>query len=93
MAVNHLPTHVAADRGLSKVFQLNASKLLISFADGSKMTVTIAECNSLTVMAFPERQISEDRSNAITVVLKKSSEEATHSFIRDTRLDRSCPEC
>jgi len=45
MAVNNKLTHATKDRGVQN-FQLNASALLINFADGSKMTVTIAECNS-----------------------------------------------
>src|ERR1700737_3574374 len=43
-------------------FQLNASELLISFVDGSTMTVTIAECNSPPLHEGARiRQISEDQ--------------------------------
>jgi hypothetical protein len=45
MAVNHKLTNVVKDRVVQN-FQLNASELLISFVDGSTMTVTIAECIS-----------------------------------------------
>ena len=45
MAVNLKLTHAIKDRAVQS-FQLNASELLISFVDGSTMTVTIAECNS-----------------------------------------------
>jgi hypothetical protein len=38
----------------SKNFQLNGSELLISFVDGSTMTVTIAECNSPPLHEGPE---------------------------------------
>jgi hypothetical protein len=44
MAVNNKLTHAIKNRGVQN-FQLSASALLINFADGSKMTVTIAECN------------------------------------------------
>jgi len=42
MAVNLKLTRAIKDRVVQN-FQLNASVLLISFVDGSKMTVTIAE--------------------------------------------------
>jgi hypothetical protein len=45
MSVNNKLTHAIKDRVVQS-FQLNASVLLISFVDGSKMTVTIVECNS-----------------------------------------------
>jgi hypothetical protein len=61
MPVNHKLTGVVKNRVVQN-FQLNASELLISFVDGSTMTVKIAESNS---PPLPEgariRQISEDR--------------------------------
>src|ERR1700693_2280619 len=45
MSVNNKLTHAIKDRVVQN-FQLNASVLLINFVDGSKMTVTIAECKS-----------------------------------------------
>jgi len=50
---------------LSKIsnLMLNDSVLLISFVDGSKMTVTIAECNSPPLQEGARiRQISEDET-------------------------------
>ena len=65
MAVNHKLTHVVKDRVVQN-FQLNASELLISFVDGSTMTVKIAESNS---PPLPEgariRQISEDQAKLL----------------------------
>ena len=46
MAVNLRLTHAVKDRAVQD-FRLNGSELLIRFFDGSMMTVTIAECNSL----------------------------------------------
>jgi len=46
MAVNNKLTHAIKDRVVQS-FQLDASELLISFVDGSTMTIKIAECNSL----------------------------------------------
>src|ERR1700730_5244182 len=47
-------------------FQLNASVLLINFVDGSKMTVTIAECNSPPLQEGARiRQISEDQTKLL----------------------------
>jgi hypothetical protein len=45
MSLNHKLTNVVKDRVVEH-FLLNASELLISFVDGSTMTVTIAECNA-----------------------------------------------
>jgi hypothetical protein len=45
MAVNHKLTHVVKDRVVRR-FQLNTSELLISFVDGSTVTVKIAQFNS-----------------------------------------------
>ena len=62
MAVNLKLTHAMKDRVLQG-FQLNASELLISFVDGSTMTVTIAGCNSLPLHEGARiRQISEDQA-------------------------------
>ena len=62
MAVNLRLTHVVKDRAVQK-FQVNGSELLISFVDGSTMTVTIAECNSLPLHEGARiRQVSEDQT-------------------------------
>ena len=60
MAVNHKLTHVVKDRVVQN-FKLNGSELPIGFVEGSTMTVTIAECNSLPLHEGARiRQISED---------------------------------
>jgi hypothetical protein len=60
MAVNLRLTHAIKDRAVQS-FQLNDTELVISFVDGSTMTVTIAECNSPPLHAGAKiRQISED---------------------------------
>jgi hypothetical protein len=60
MAVNLRLTHAVKDRAVQK-FQLNGSELVISFVDGSTMTVTIAESNSPPLLEGVRiRQISED---------------------------------
>jgi hypothetical protein len=65
MAVNHKLTNVVKDRVVQN-FQLNASELLISFVDGSTMTVTIAECNSPPLLEGARiRQISEDQAKLV----------------------------
>src|ERR1700676_5294470 len=65
MAVNKKLTHAIKDRVVQN-FQLNASVLLISFVDGSKMTVTIAECNSLPLQEGARiRQISDDQTKIL----------------------------
>jgi hypothetical protein len=65
MAVNLRLTHAVKDRAVQS-FQLNASELLISFADGSTMTVTIAECNSPPLQEGARiRQISEDQAKIL----------------------------
>ena len=62
MAVNLKLTRVVKDRVVQS-FQLNGSELLISFVDGSKMTVTIMECNSPPLKEGARiRQISEDQA-------------------------------
>jgi hypothetical protein len=43
--------------------QVNGSELLIRFVDGSTMTVTMAECNSLPLHEGARiRQVSEDQT-------------------------------
>jgi hypothetical protein len=65
MAVNHKLTKVVKDRVVQN-FQLNASILLINFVDGSKMTVTIVECNSPPLQEGARiRQISEDQTKLL----------------------------
>jgi hypothetical protein len=64
MAVNNKLTHAIKDRVVQN-FQLNASILLINFVDGSKMTVTIAECNSPLHEGARIRQISEDQTKLL----------------------------
>src|SRR5260370_27598246 len=65
MAVNQKLTNVVKDRVVQS-FQLNASELLITFFDGSTMTVNIVESNS---PPFHEgariRQISEDQAKLL----------------------------
>jgi hypothetical protein len=65
MVVNLKLTHAIKDRVVQN-FQLNASVLLIHFVDGSKMTVTIAECNSPPLQEGARiRQISEDQTKLL----------------------------
>ena len=65
MAVNQKLTHVVKDRVVQN-FQLNGSELLISFVDGSTMTITIVECNSLPLHEGARiRQISEDQAKLL----------------------------
>jgi hypothetical protein len=60
MTVNLRLTHAVKDRAVQH-FQVNGSELLISFVDGSTMTVTIAESNSLPLHEGARiRQVSED---------------------------------
>jgi hypothetical protein len=62
MTVNLKLTHAVKDRFIQS-FQLNGSELLISFVDGSTMTVTIAECYSPPLREGARiRQISEDQA-------------------------------
>jgi hypothetical protein len=59
MAVNHKLTHAIKDRVIQS-FQMNPSQLVIRFADGSTMAVTIAESNSPPLKEGAKiRQISE----------------------------------
>jgi hypothetical protein len=65
MAVNLRLTHAVKDRALQD-FQLDGSELVISFVDGSTMTITIAECNSLPLHEGARiRQISEDEAKLL----------------------------
>ena len=65
MSVNHKLTNVVKDRVVQN-FQLNASELLISFVDGSTMTVTIAECNSPPLHEGARiRRVSEDQAKLL----------------------------
>jgi hypothetical protein len=65
MAVNLKLTHAVKERVVQN-FQLNGSELLISFVDGSAMTVTIAECNSPPLHEGTRiRQISEDEAKIL----------------------------
>ena len=65
MSVNNNLTHAIKDRVVQK-FELNGSELLISFADGSTMAVTIVECNSPPLKEGAKiRQISEDEAKLL----------------------------
>ena len=65
MSVNNKLTHAIKDRVVQN-FQLNGSELLISFVDGSTMTVTIVECNSPPLHEGARiRQISEDQAKLL----------------------------
>jgi hypothetical protein len=65
MAVNLKLTHAVKDR-VVQACQLNASELLISFVDGSTMTITIVECNSLPLQEGARiRQISEGQAKIL----------------------------
>ena len=68
MPVNNKLTRAIKDRVVQN-FQLNALILLISFVGGSKMTVTIAECNSPPLQEGARiRQISEDQTKLLLSV-------------------------
>ena len=65
MSVNPKLTHAIKDRVVQNI-QLNASVLLINFVDGSKVTVTIAECNSPPLHEGARiRQISGDQTKLL----------------------------
>src|SRR3984957_18979983 len=65
MSVNNKLPHAIKDRVVQSI-QLNASVLLTNFVDGSKMTVTIAECNSPPLQEGARiRQISEDQTKLL----------------------------
>jgi hypothetical protein len=56
MAMNLRLTHAVKERVVQS-FQPVGSELLIGFVDGSTLTVTIAECNSLPLHGVPEPKI------------------------------------
>jgi hypothetical protein len=65
VAVNLKLTHAIKDRVI-QAFQLNAAELLISFIDGSTMTITMVECNSPPLQEGARiRQISEDQTKLL----------------------------
>jgi hypothetical protein len=65
MAVNLRLTHAVKDRAVQN-FKVHGPELRISFVDGSTMTVTIAECNSLPLREGARiRQISEDQTTLL----------------------------
>ena len=65
MVVNLKLSHAIKDRVVQN-FQLNASVLLINFLDGSKMTVTIAECNSPPLQEGARiRKVSDDQAKLL----------------------------
>jgi hypothetical protein len=65
MAVNHKLTRAIKDRVVQS-FQLNGSELIISFVDGSTLTVKIAECNSSPLHEGARvREISEDQTKLL----------------------------
>ena len=65
MSVNHKLTGVIKNRVVQSV-QLNASELLISFVDGSTMTVKIVESNSPPLRECARiREISEDQAKLL----------------------------
>jgi hypothetical protein len=65
MSVNNKLTHAIKDRVVQS-FQLDGSELIISFVDGSTMTVKIAECNGPALHEGARiRQISEDESKIL----------------------------
>ena len=80
MAVNRKLTHVVKDRVVQD-FQLNAPDLLITFVDGSTMTIRIVESNSPPLHEGARiRQISEDRA---TIVIECEDESAFDVTIVD----------
>jgi hypothetical protein len=65
MAVNLKLTHAVKDRVVQN-FKLNDSELLISFVDGSTMTVSIIVSNSPPLREGARiRQISEDQAKLL----------------------------
>jgi hypothetical protein len=65
MTLNLKLTHAVKDRVVQS-FTLNGSDLLISFADGSTMTVSIIESNSPPLHRGARiRQISEDQTKLL----------------------------
>ena len=65
MAVNHKLTNVVKDRVVQN-FQLNIPELLITFVDGSTMTIKIVESNSPPLHEGARiRQVSEDKAKLL----------------------------
>jgi hypothetical protein len=65
MSVNNKLTHAIKHRVVQNL-QLNASELLISFVDGSTLTVTIVESNSPPLKEGARiHQISEDQAKLL----------------------------
>jgi hypothetical protein len=65
MTLNLKLTHAVKDRVVQN-FTLNGSELLIGFGDGSTMTVSIIESNSLPLHQGAKiRQISEDQAKLL----------------------------
>jgi len=65
MAVNLKLTHAVKDRVVQNI-KLNDSELLIGFVNGSTMTVSIIESNSLPLRKGARiRQISEDQAKLL----------------------------
>ncbi len=77
MGLNRKLTHVVEDRVVQN-FQLNASEVLISFADGSTMKVKIVESNSPPLPQGARiRQISEDQAKLVIECEDNSAIELT----------------
>jgi hypothetical protein len=65
MPLNNKLTRAIKGR-VVQYFQPSGSILLINFVDGSKMTITIAECNSPPLQEGARiRQISEDQTKLL----------------------------
>jgi hypothetical protein len=76
MAVNLKLTRATKDRVVQN-FQLNASVLFVNFVNGSKMTITIAQCNSPPLQEEARiRQNSEDQ----TKLLFECEDDSTHDL-------------
>ena len=77
MGLNSKLTNVVKDRVVQKS-QLNASEVLISFADGSTMKVKIVESNSPPLPQGARiRQISEDQATLVIECEDNSAIEVT----------------
>jgi hypothetical protein len=65
MSVNHKLTRVVKAR-VVQIFQFRASELLVSFVDGSMMTVKFVEANSPPLREGARiRQILEDKTKLV----------------------------
>lgn len=77
MGLNRKLTNVVKDRVVQN-FQLNASEVLISFADGSTMNVKIVESNSPRLPQGARiRQISQDQAKLVIECEDNSAIELT----------------